>query len=55
MKESMTFGYMNPGAWSDDSSMALCLAESLVLKQGLDWHDAAFRWCRWYKQGTLDY
>jgi ADP-ribosyl-[dinitrogen reductase] hydrolase len=27
------------GAWTDDTSMALCLAESLVIKSGLDARD----------------
>ena len=26
--------HLNPGQWTDDTSMALCLAESLVEKDG---------------------
>lgn len=28
-----------PGQWTDDTSMALCLAESLIEKQCFDAHD----------------
>jgi ADP-ribosylglycohydrolase len=38
-----------PGTWSDDSSLTLCLAESLC--QGLDLNDLAERFCRWLDDG----
>lgn len=38
-----------PGTWSDDSSMAFCLAESLC--QGFDLHDIAHKFCRWLDEG----
>jgi len=40
-----------PGAWTDDTSMALCLAESLVQTGDFDPRDQAERYLRWYQQG----
>jgi ADP-ribosylglycohydrolase len=42
-----------PGEWTDDTSMALCLAESLVEKQGFDPIDQLERYVRWYRTGYL--
>lgn len=42
-----------PGAWTDDTSMALCLAESLVEKQGFDPVDQLQRYVAWYRTGHL--
>jgi len=42
-----------PGEWTDDTSMALCLAESLVEKNGFDPVDQLERYVRWYRQGHL--
>ncbi len=44
-----TFG-LKPGAWTDDTSMALCLAESL-LERGFDPTDQLARYVRWWKHG----
>jgi ADP-ribosylglycohydrolase len=41
-----------PGTWSDDSSMALCTAESLIEK-GYDPLDMMVRFERWLHQGYL--
>jgi ADP-ribosyl-[dinitrogen reductase] hydrolase len=41
------------GAWTDDTSMALCLATSLVEKNGFDAHDQMTRYCQWYQNGYL--
>lgn len=41
---------MAPGSWSDDSSLTLCLAESLV-EAGVDPEDAARRFVSWYDHG----
>jgi ADP-ribosyl-[dinitrogen reductase] hydrolase len=41
------------GQWTDDTSMALCLAESLVEKGGFDAVDQMNRYCRWWKNGHL--
>ncbi len=40
-----------PGQWTDDTSMALCLAESLVERQGFDPVDQMDRYLHWYKKG----
>ena len=40
-----------PGAWTDDTSMALCLADSLLERGGLDERDLIERFCRWYEEG----
>lgn len=42
-----------PGQWTDDTSMALCLAESLVQKKGFDAVDQMNRYCNWYQYGYL--
>ena len=41
------------GAWTDDTSMALCLAESLVACRGFDPVDQLERYARWYRDGHL--
>jgi ADP-ribosylglycohydrolase len=45
------FGLL-PGQWTDDTSMALCLAESL-LECGFDPHDQMRRYLKWYRHGYL--
>jgi ADP-ribosyl-[dinitrogen reductase] hydrolase len=44
---------LKPGQWTDDTSMALCLAESLIEKRGFDPRDQMDRYCRWWKEGYL--
>jgi ADP-ribosyl-[dinitrogen reductase] hydrolase len=41
------------GAWTDDTSMALCLAESLLESDGFDPIDQLERYVRWWKDGYL--
>jgi ADP-ribosyl-[dinitrogen reductase] hydrolase len=41
------------GAWSDDTAMALCLAESLVARDQFDAADALRRLHRWQSEGHL--
>src|SRR3954467_6915094 len=41
------------GAWTDDTSMALCLAESLVERRTFDPVDQLERYVRWYRDGDL--
>lgn len=41
------------GAWTDDTSMALCLAESLVEKREFDPLDQLERYVRWHEHGYL--
>lgn len=40
-----------PGQWTDDTSMALCLADSLIACDGLNERDLMERFCRWYRVG----
>lgn len=42
-----------PGEWTDDTSMALCLAESLLRRRGFDPIDQMKRYLRWRKFGHL--
>lgn len=44
---------LEPGQWTDDTSMALCLAESLIEKQGFDGRDQMERYVHWYRHGHL--
>jgi len=54
---------LKPGQWTDDTSMALCLAESLIdpaspgyagtRKQGFNPQDQMERYIRWYRKGHL--
>lgn len=39
------------GKWTDDTSMALCLAESLIAKNGCDPLDQMARYANWYEWG----
>jgi ADP-ribosyl-[dinitrogen reductase] hydrolase len=43
--------HLKPGQWTDDTSMALCLAESLLACQGTNLKDQAERYVRWYRHG----
>lgn len=42
---------LKPGEWTDDTSMALCLADSLIARGALDEIDLLNRFVRWWKQG----
>lgn len=42
-----------PGQWTDDTSLALCLAESLVCRRAFDPADQLRRYLRWYREGHL--
>jgi ADP-ribosylglycohydrolase len=44
---------LSAGEWTDDTSMALCLAESLIEKRGFDPADQMERYVRWYREGHL--
>ena len=39
------------GAWTDDTSMALCLGESLLARRGFDAADQLDRYVRWWREG----
>ncbi len=41
------------GGWSDDTAMALCLAESLLECNGFDARDQVARYHRWQQEGYL--
>ncbi len=41
------------GSWTDDTSMTLCLAESLLERGGIDQQDQMYRYWRWGRQGHL--
>jgi ADP-ribosylglycohydrolase len=44
---------LEPGQWTDDTSMALCLAASLIECRGLDARDQMERYLRWHRDGYL--
>ena len=44
---------LESGQWTDDTSMALCLAESLIERQGFDPADQMSRYVRWWREGYL--
>ena len=43
---------LQPGQWTDDTSMALCLGESL-LEHGFDMRDQLNRYLDWYENGYM--
>ena len=43
--------HLRPGEWTDDTSMALCLAESLLESNGFDPVDQLARYVRWKRTG----
>ena len=44
---------LQPGQWTDDTSMALCLATSLIEQEGFDPTDQMQRYVRWWQKGYL--
>jgi ADP-ribosylglycohydrolase len=44
---------LRAGEWTDDTSMALCLAESLVECRGFDPLDQLRRYVRWHREGHM--
>ncbi|MBW6471032.1 MAG: ADP-ribosylglycohydrolase family protein [Methanosarcinaceae archaeon] len=54
--ENMTSGgifNLDAGQWTDDTSLALCLAESLIKTKGFDPLDQMQRYLKWYREGHL--
>lgn len=45
--------HLKPGQWTDDTSMALCLAESLLNKNGFNAADQMGRYLNWWQWGYL--
>jgi len=43
--------YLPAGYWTDDTSLALCTAVSLIQKNGHDSLDQMIRYSRWYREG----
>lgn len=43
---------LKPGEWTDDTAMALALADSLIACGKLDEHDLMQRFLSWYEQGA---
>lgn len=44
---------LRPGEWTDDTSMALCMAYSLVAQGGFDARDQMERYWRWCRDGYM--
>ncbi len=44
---------LKKGYWTDDTSMALCLAHSLVECKGFDAHDQMNKYCDWMNNGYM--
>ena len=44
---------LKAGEWTDDTSMALCLAQSLIDCKGFDPKDQMLKYCKWYDEGYM--
>lgn len=44
---------LRAGEWTDDTSMALCLAHSLLYQKGFNPVDQMNRYCNWYQYGYM--
>lgn len=44
---------LDPGQWTDDTSMALCLGHSLAYRKTFDPKDQMNRYCNWYQHGYM--
>ncbi|MBV1919738.1 MAG: ADP-ribosylglycohydrolase family protein, partial [Pseudomonadales bacterium] len=44
---------LEAGQWTDDTSMALCLAHSLIHCEGFDASDQMNRYCNWWQYGYM--
>jgi ADP-ribosyl-[dinitrogen reductase] hydrolase len=44
---------LEAGEWTDDTSMALCMAASLVERKAFDPQDQLERYCRWRSEGYM--
>jgi len=45
--------HLKSGQWTDDTSLALCLAESLIERRQFDPRDQLQRYVRWWREGHL--
>ncbi|NLC54359.1 MAG: ADP-ribosylglycohydrolase [Erysipelothrix sp.] len=52
VKDMQAYGTYNQpkGTWSDDTSMTLCLVDSLI--KGLDYHDIMTKFLKWFSQAA---
>ena len=44
---------LEAGQWTDDTAMALCLAQSLIDCKGFDAKDQMEKYCKWYDEGYM--
>lgn len=44
---------LHPGQWTDDTSLALCIADSIVEKRALDLHDHLLKFIKWRQEGYM--
>ena len=44
---------LEAGQWTDDTSMALCLAQSLIDSKGFDARDQMLKYCKWHDEGYM--
>ena len=44
---------LEPGQWTDDTSMALCLGQSLLDQRGFDPVDQLKKYVRWWREGYM--
>lgn len=44
---------IDPGGWTDDTAMLLCVSESLISKHGFDANDQMDRFVRWWRYGYM--
>ncbi len=44
---------LQPGEWTDDSSMLLCLAHSLTRSRGFNLQDQIELYVKWWKEGAF--
>jgi ADP-ribosyl-[dinitrogen reductase] hydrolase len=42
---------LKPGQWTDDATMGLCLADSLLVRRGYDGSDIRARFWNWWFRG----
>ena len=47
------FHKLKAGQWTDDTSMALCLAQSLIDSKGFDAKDQMEKYCKWEEEGYM--
>ncbi|CAF1272162.1 unnamed protein product [Rotaria sordida] len=52
MQDGGTWG-LQAGQWTDDASMALCLAASLISKGSFDGYDQLLRYKGWHRKGYM--